>query len=242
MTSKPWKSGPTELLNHAMEHIRAGGDFDHRIAMISIDNAVELGIRTFLGLPRRVRGSEGPSRKELDSATSSFPDLLDLLERYGSDRLGEVELGDVEVYHRLRNTLYHEGNGVTVDRQHVDGYLQIARILLKNLLEADLEDIPAALPQTLLGDFISAWGALEARVRYHLQHREPALERGSLSQGVEALARSGFLPSDFAAKFRTISSRRNQIVHGVSTVETRELKGLVAQVKDLIDQVPGANC
>jgi len=63
--------------------------------MISIDNAVELAIRTYLGLPRRVRGTDGPPRRELESA-SGFPDLLDLLEKYGGDKLSGIELGDIE--------------------------------------------------------------------------------------------------------------------------------------------------
>jgi len=35
--------------------------------MISIDNAVELAIKTYLGLPKRIRGYEGPTRKRIDS-------------------------------------------------------------------------------------------------------------------------------------------------------------------------------
>ena len=45
-TTKPWAAGPRELLNHAFEHLAKGKPFDFRIAMISIDNAVELTIKT----------------------------------------------------------------------------------------------------------------------------------------------------------------------------------------------------
>jgi hypothetical protein len=40
----PWSEGPKELLQHAVGHLAHDGDFDRRIAMISIDNAVELMI------------------------------------------------------------------------------------------------------------------------------------------------------------------------------------------------------
>ncbi len=42
MTAKPWTSGPKELLDHARSHLGSRTAFDCRIAMISIDNAVEL--------------------------------------------------------------------------------------------------------------------------------------------------------------------------------------------------------
>jgi len=66
MAPKPWTSGPKELLEHAVGHLAQSTAFDYRIAMISVDNAVELAIRTYLGLPKRVRGSGGPSRRQLE--------------------------------------------------------------------------------------------------------------------------------------------------------------------------------
>src|SRR5262245_49212149 len=97
MTGRPWTSGPKELLEHAVGHLAQGTAFDYRIAMISVDNAVELGIRTYLGLPKRVRGSDGPSRKALEEKGTRFPDLLDLLEQFGAGRLDGVSLGILRV-------------------------------------------------------------------------------------------------------------------------------------------------
>jgi hypothetical protein len=65
--NKIWTSGPRELLDHASSHLTEGKAFDFRIAMISIDNAVELAIKTYLGLPKRIRGYEGPTRKRIDA-------------------------------------------------------------------------------------------------------------------------------------------------------------------------------
>ncbi len=36
----PWTDGPRELIQHAVDHLALGGDFDRRVAMVSIDNAV----------------------------------------------------------------------------------------------------------------------------------------------------------------------------------------------------------
>ncbi len=103
MTLKPWTSGPKELLNHAIEHLSGGGAFDYRIAMISIDNAIELSIKTYLGLPKRVRGCDGPSRQQLQQAGTNFPSLLDLLEEYGEELKDELfdELGKIRSFYRI---------------------------------------------------------------------------------------------------------------------------------------------
>ena len=103
----PWTDGPCELLRHAADHLSLGGDFDRRIAMISVDNAVELTVRTYLGLSARARGTPGPSRRELESASESFPELLNLLQVYAADKIVALSLDDIEWYHRLRNQLYH---------------------------------------------------------------------------------------------------------------------------------------
>src|SRR5262245_18081864 len=103
----PWTDGPRELIQHAVDHLTNGSDFDRRIAMISIDNAVELMIKTYLGLPKRTRGAYGPVRKELEAASQSFPALLDLLQTFAADKIVGLSLDDIEWYHRIRNQLYH---------------------------------------------------------------------------------------------------------------------------------------
>jgi hypothetical protein len=99
ISAKPWTAGPKELLDYAFEHLAKGNPFDFRIAMISIDNAVELAIKTYLGLPKRIRGSEGSPQKCLQEAISSFSSLLNLLEEFAIGRLSGLDLGDIEVYH-----------------------------------------------------------------------------------------------------------------------------------------------
>lgn len=61
---KPWTSGPKELIKHAISHLHEkSSDFDLRIAFISIDNSVEVMIKTYLGLPKRIKETNGPPRR-----------------------------------------------------------------------------------------------------------------------------------------------------------------------------------
>ncbi|MBC7821772.1 MAG: hypothetical protein IAG10_33210 [Planctomycetaceae bacterium] len=132
MVQEPWRQGPLELLNHGLEHLRAGSDFDYRIAMISIDNAIELMIKTYLGLPPRITGIR-LTRTKREESNVSFPALLDALTEVAPDKVTMTNLGIIEWFHQLRNQLYHQGNGITVEKKHVESYAEIAKTLFELL-------------------------------------------------------------------------------------------------------------
>lgn len=157
----PWSEGPKELLQHAVDHISHDGDFDRRIAMISIDNAVELMIKTYLGLPKRKDKSKKPSRKQLEEASNSFPVLLDLLEEFAGEKLTGVSLDEIEWYHRIRNQLYHSGNGITVEVARVQTYLSLAKTLFQTLFSTELSLVSESQIQKKLGTFLGKWGVFE---------------------------------------------------------------------------------
>ena len=207
--NKPWATGPKELMDHADSHIKSDKAFDHRIALISIDNSVELMIRTYLSLPKRDRGRDGPSRKKMESA-SGFPDLLDLLEEYAEDLITGIELGDIEWYHRIRNNLYHEGNGITVDKEQLVSYREIARVLYQNLFNIKME--PVAKGPT--GVFLENWAELENRIRTaalkHItkpHHRPP-------EQLVQILRDNNIIDEKFVSSFNSLRKTRNSLAHG----------------------------
>ncbi|MFC1934669.1 hypothetical protein ACFLXX_05955 [Chloroflexota bacterium] len=236
-TKKIWTSGPRELLDHAFSHLTGGKAFDFRIAMISIDNAVELAIKTYLSLPKRIRGLEGPPRKRLEEASSSFPALLDLLEEYAGSKLSGIELGDIEVYHRLRNTLYHDGNGVTVDPEYVDSYLQIAKILLNNLLGIRVEAEDTSLPSSSLGDLVSKWAIVVQEVRK--LHRVYVNKEISINEPVlhtvDRLITLGVLDRQFRDRVRRVNNVRNKLVHSASIpLEEEKTINVVKELNDLI--------
>ena len=222
---KPWTDGPRELIRHAVDHLGAGGDFDRRIAMISVDNAVELMAKVYLGLPKRARKGDGPSRKELDAASESFPDLLSLLESHASDRLHGIGLDDIEWYHRLRNQLYHSGNGITVEREKVETYLSLARSLFENLFEEQLELPRGTAQQTGVGQFMEVWIQLE-----RLQRDSERRRRGNVAELQPDFPRRGDawalarLDPALAKSYEAARRFRNELVHGLSAPDPDELR------------------
>lgn len=161
----PWASGPGEILRHGLSLLKRDSDTNRRLAMISIDNAVELMIKTYLGLPKRITGLS-ITRKEYQGMVESFPGLLDGLENHALVKLDGIDLGTIEWYHRLRNELYHQGNGLTVERNKVEIYAELANLLFKNLFGEEI--VPHAISETeFLGEFMAVWVSIE-RTMYHL--------------------------------------------------------------------------
>lgn len=168
---KPWIDGPKELMMHAAEHLNSKSDFDRRIAFISIDNAVELSIKTFLSLPKRIRKVDGPKRQEVTDAENSFPASIDLLEKYFANKVSDISLEDIEWYHRIRNQLYHAGNGVTVDLSKVEAYFEIAKGLFNCLYDEELLNNFQFAYTTNIGKFMQAWTEFNKNLRAKLPPR-----------------------------------------------------------------------
>lgn len=132
MPEQPWASGPREILEHALRLLLDDTDSNRRLAMISIDNAVELMLKTYLGLPSRVTGLNLPQR-EFDEVSQSFPRLLKKVEELSPAKLEGIDLGEIEWFHRKRNALYHNGDGLTIAKSLVEQYASHAKALFQNI-------------------------------------------------------------------------------------------------------------
>lgn len=237
----PWATGPAEILLHGLGLLRKDSDTNRRLAMISIDNAVELMIKTYLGLPKRLSGL-AISRREYAEFSESFPELLDALERYAPDKLTGIDLGTIEWYHRLRNQLYHQGNGLTVERDKIEIYAEVANVLYLNLFGTRLVERVSEQPD-LLGPFIESWVKLE-RGLAALSKREQtrmnlrSLEPRNVHQAM-ALLRSTELFSDvdIAAinKYRRI---RNDVLHSSADHRMLITKDVVDQLRAFVSRIP----
>ena len=135
--SAPWAQGPREILVHVMDLIEKDTDPSRRIAFLLADNAVELTIKTFLSLPERVTAIN-LARRKFDEIAESFPTLIGALETYASEKVQGLDLGQLEWLHRVRNQLYHSGQGLTVQRSLVEAYAALANALFQRLFGESL--------------------------------------------------------------------------------------------------------
>jgi hypothetical protein len=107
----PWANGPFELLVHAEGHLRAGGDFDRRIALISFDDSIEVAITTYLSLHPIQRGNNTYPVGEVEKWLNNYHTKLDFLGIELTLRgLGwKVDRAHIVWSHSQRNEQYHGG-------------------------------------------------------------------------------------------------------------------------------------
>lgn len=210
-TETPWVTGPAEILAYAIRLLGEDNDSGRRLAMILADNAVELTIRTFLSLPKRITGVK-VARKELQDSAETFPGLLDCVERYAGKQLQGVDLGVIEWHHQLRNQLYHHGNGLTVAADTVQVYVELAKLLFKNLFGSEIV-VSGDDASRKLGRFLDLWIRLEQNMDSMASlHTLPAPQRRPVLRSADVL-RDLLSPEERRAlnELRTV---RNELVHG----------------------------
>lgn len=236
MTSQPWAAGPKEILEHGIALLRKDSDKNRRLALLAVDNAVELTIKTYLGLPKRINGIAVP-RKEYAEFSESFPKLLDAVEQYASNKISGIDLGEIEWFHRLRNQPYHQGNGLTVDRDKVEIYSELAKLLFENLFNAQLTFAPEDQHQ-LLGEFLAAWVGFE-RMTGSLIDKNEELLGASKSRlrppmmAINELARVGIFESADAAEIDALRRIRNEVVHGMSDYKVVVNRSVIKKLEEI---------
>ncbi|WMN10843.1 hypothetical protein QYS49_36215 [Marivirga salinae] len=215
---KTWASGAIELLKHADDHISKGEAFDQRIAFISIDNSVETAIRTFINIPFSLSGVKF-SFKEKEDAGNSFPRMLNLVIDKASDKVSNIELSDVEFYHRLRNQLYHDGTGLSVDKNHLEAYRTIAELLLRNLFQIE---ISYSTSDNSLSTLILSWEEINKLIRQLLEAND--IDFSATFKWEEAFKR-GVLTKHQFSLYQKLSVIRNEQVHATSgEIESNRIK------------------
>jgi len=241
---RPWASGPAEILKYAAELYDRGTDPARRIAYILTDNAVELAMKVYLGLPTRVTGLQ-LSRSDVE-ALQSYPRLLDAVEKHAASKLTGIDLGTLEWYHHLRNQLYHEGNGLTVESQKVVLYLTLAKLLYHNLFGipydegyTNLESTERLNPEQALSRLVQAWARLErmAAAAY------PELARGavrpiiSVMEALRALTVHAVITESELAFLNKSRQSRNEAVHQRSHQATVVDAAEVIMLENLVTQI-----
>ncbi|WP_204113158.1 hypothetical protein [Shimia biformata] len=199
--------------------------------MICIDNAVELAMQTYISLPKRLTGVE-VSRRQRDDICSSFVSLLDGLEEHASERLVGINLGEVEWFHRLRNELYHQGNGLTVERAKAEAYSQIALEMYRALFGVTLvfKQTSSALR---LGAFLEKWIELEKLVSGDGGSTKRDFNRRALAI---LSSRQGYESKDYD-EYSQLRSLRNTVVHGGRDPEEAISDEVFARMDRLLEKI-----
>lgn len=143
---KPWAQLPFELIRHAEDHAKGGGDFDRRMALISFDNAIEVSIITYLSLNPIQRDNQQFSKEEVRKWEHDFHSKLRFLEHFVKTVLGQpmaFEPADIIFFHDLRNDLYHRGIGVVPELRHISGIRAVAFWVFSTLFKTDAETLLA---------------------------------------------------------------------------------------------------
>lgn len=224
-----WAAGPAELLQHGISLVSDESDSKRRIAMILIDNAAELIMQTYLTLPARITGLE-LSRKEREDYCRNFPSLLDGIERHAQDAILGLNLGEFEWFHRLRNELYHQGNGLTVEKRNLEVYAELCERLFRALFSVELTlELPADSDAALIGDFFESWINIERK----LVESDPEPRKKTLGQIIVDLHEQGEITSDVVMTFGAVQKIRNQLVHGEAEVSEMLRETNMAKIRQV---------
>jgi DNA-binding MltR family transcriptional regulator len=233
----PWASGSGEILKHGIALLKEDTDINRRLAMINIDNAVELMMKTYLGLPKRITGLK-ITRKESQYFSESFPNLLNALEKHASDKVENIDLGAIEWFHRLRNELYHQGNGLTVERDKVEVYAELANVMFVNLFGFRLID-PKEVGKEILGNFMDVWFTFEAAIMNLLLTfgERPR----NLIDAISLLHNEGLISRSEMAEIHHLRTIRNEIVHGQADYNSVLNSTMVDRLKELTTKMSQTN-
>lgn len=229
---KTWASGSVELLNHAYTHMQENSAFDKRIAFISLDNAVELMIKTYLKLPQKFFSGNKPSRKELEQAFNSFIEYLDLLSKYDNGKLSGIDLSDIEHYHRIRNHLYHDGTGLSVDEEYLKGYFTIGILMLKNLFDVDFNK-PIDDKYYSISNLIKTWNEVDNTLK------EVIKKNGVFEDTYkwEEMMQKNILDIHDINSLTNLRMKKNLLIHSERTISADEIKLFIDEAKLLLKKI-----
>lgn len=137
------------MLLHAEEHFINGEDFDRRIALISMDNSIEVSITTYLSLNPALRNGKSYEKDQKERWLKTYPSKLEFLAHEIEQRkLGWViSKEDILWVHEHRNEQYHGKDGGVPARLLLDTARSAALWVLSLLF--NVQDIEQELSKAL---------------------------------------------------------------------------------------------
>lgn len=232
---KPWMLGSLELLNHAQGHLELGTSFDLRIAMISVDVAVENMLKSYLSSPVEKKGVKHIGREELESMNKSFYALLQGLQKYSVATIEKDDFNEILWYHNVRNRIYHSGDGITVDSNTVETYLAIVKNLFSNLFENKIEQFLESKPSTSIGEFFLLWREVMPqleRLANLMNLSYTVYDRRYMA--LPRLVARKMVPKSVQAELKEVREFRHDITHGDKEISQKEVTQKIVKLQSLL--------
>jgi hypothetical protein len=134
-----WQKAPVKIVSEAVHHASKKSEEDNLIAFLLLDVGAEMLLKTYLGLPKKITGSTTSEDERYSIIRKGFHDVVEGVKN-SRQGISLKDLARVEFFHGIRNKLYHQGNGITVQRVHLEEYISVIKVLFKQLLKVDLDE------------------------------------------------------------------------------------------------------
>lgn len=136
--------------------------------------------------------------------------MVNLLNEKANNKISGIELSDIEFYHRLRNQLYHDGTGLSVDKNHLEAYKTIGELLLKNLFNIEFN---YSTTDKSLSSLIILWEEIDKLIKQLFLTNNIDFSR--TFKWEEALQKNIFTEHQISL-FTELKRIRNEQVHSLS--------------------------
>ncbi|MEZ9469248.1 hypothetical protein AB4211_02365 [Vibrio lentus] len=134
-----WQKAPVKIVGEAVNHASKNSEEDNLIAFLLLDVGAEMLLKTYLGLPKKITGATTSEDERYSIIRKGFHDVVEGVKN-SRQGISLKDLARVEFFHGIRNKLYHQGNGLTVQRIHLEEYISVIKVLFKQLLKVDLDE------------------------------------------------------------------------------------------------------
>jgi hypothetical protein len=128
-SDKPWQIMPAKLIKLGLSHADKDTDFDHQLAFLLLDVGVEAALKIYL------------VQKKQDVEKIIFPDLVSKVKDEIQKSKIELDMESIEYFHKVRNKLYHQGDGVKPTEENLKRYSELAPVVIRSLLDVDINKV-----------------------------------------------------------------------------------------------------
>lgn len=139
-----WHKAPVKIVLEAIKHANNKNEEEHLIAFLLLDVGAEMLFKTYLGLPKKITGATTSEDERFNITCKGFHDVVEGVKN-SRQGISVKDLARVEFFHGIRNKLYHQGNGLAVPSSHLVEYISVLKILFKQLINVELDDLISPL-------------------------------------------------------------------------------------------------